>query len=128
MVGSGHGIAYDMPKKTVKMELTRNMSTQTTYPHFEWRADGKLWLIGTQTKVVEVALDRLAHHWDADEIQREHPHLTLGQIYSCLAYYYDHQEEMDRIVEEQLRAVERLRGKESESVLQAKLKSNGLAS
>ncbi len=108
------------------MELKETMSTQTTYPHIERRADGKLWLIGSQTKVVEVALDRLAHHWDADEIQREHPHLTLGQIYSCLAYYYDHQEEMDRIVEEQLRVVERPRG--SESVLQAKLKSKGLAS
>jgi uncharacterized protein (DUF433 family) len=114
-------------KKNANMELS-NMSTQTTYPHIEWRADCKLWLIGTQTKVVEVALDRLAHHWDADEIQREHPHLTLGQIHSCLAYYYDHQEEMDQIVEEQLRAVKHLRGKESESALQAKLKSNGLAS
>src|SRR5229473_6021732 len=104
------------------------MSTQNSYPHIEQRPDGKLWLIGTQTKVLEVALDRLAHHWDADEIQRQHPHLTLGQIHSCLAYYYDHQEEMDLIIEEQLRTIERLRGQEGESVLRAKLKSKGLAS
>ena len=104
------------------------MSTQTSYPHIEQRPDGKLWLIGTQTKVLEVALDRLAHHWDADEILRQHPHLTLGQIHSCLAYYYDHQEEMDRIVEEQLRTIAHLRGQEGESVLRAKLKSKGLAS
>ncbi len=44
------------------------MSNPTNYPHIEKRADGKLWLIATQTKVLEVALDRLAHHWDADEI------------------------------------------------------------
>jgi uncharacterized protein (DUF433 family) len=86
------------------------MSTPIAYPHIEQRADGKVWLIGTQTKVVEVALDRLAHHWDADEIQRQHPHLTLGQIHSCLAYYHDHQGEMDRIIDEQLRTIERLRG------------------
>jgi uncharacterized protein (DUF433 family) len=104
------------------------MSTQFSYPHIEQRPDGKLWLTGTQTKVLEVALDRLAHHWDADEIQRQHPHLTLGQIHSCLAYYYDHQDELDRTVEEQLRAIERLRGQEGESVLRAKLKSRGLAS
>jgi uncharacterized protein (DUF433 family) len=104
------------------------MSASITYPHIERRADGKLYLTGTQTKVLEVALDRLAHHWDADEIQRQHPHLTLGQIHSCLAYYYDHQEEMDRLVDEQLRAVERLRGQQGESVLRAKLKSKGLAS
>ena len=63
------------------------MSTQTSYPHIEQRSDGKLWLIGTQTKVLEVALDRLAHHWDADEIQRQHPHLTLGQIRLLLHDY-----------------------------------------
>jgi len=35
---------------------------------------------------------------------------------------------MDRIVEEQLRAVEHLRGQQGGSVLRAKLKSKGLAS
>ena len=104
------------------------MSNQIPYPHIERRTDGKLWLTGTQTKVIEVALDRLAHHWDADEIQRQHPHLTLGQIHSCLAYYYDHQEEMDRIVEEQLRAVGKMREQAGGSVLRAKLKQKGLAS
>ncbi len=104
------------------------MSAPNNYPHLERRADGKLWLMGTQTKAVEVVLDRLAHHWDAEEIQRQHPHLTLGQIYSCLAYYHDHQEEMDRIIEEQLQLVQQLRGRQGESVLRAKLKAKGLAS
>ncbi len=88
--------------RVARREL-KPMSTPTNYPHIETRADGKVWLIGTQTKVIEVALDRLAHHWDADEIQRQHPHLTLGQIHSCLAYYHDHEEEMDQAIEEQLR-------------------------
>ena len=76
------------------------MSTQFSYPHIEQRPDGKLWLIGTQTKVLEVALDRLAHHWDAEEIHRQHPHLGLSQIYAALAFYYDHQAEIDRFIEE----------------------------
>lgn len=99
------------------------MSTQVTYPHIEGRSDGKLWLAGTQTKVIEVVLDRLAHHWDADEIQRQHPHLTLGQIHSCLAYYHDHQDEMDRTIEEQLRKIEHLRAQGGESPVLAKLKA-----
>jgi uncharacterized protein (DUF433 family) len=103
------------------------MSIQPFYPHIEQRSDGKLWLVGTQTKVVEIALDRLAHHWDADEIQRQHPQLTLGQIHSCLAYYYDHQEEMDRLIEEQLHAIADFRRQQGESVLRAKLKTKGLA-
>ena len=81
------------------------MSNQMFYPHIEQSAEGKLWLMELRPKVIEVALDRLAHHWDADEIQRQHPHLTLGQIHSCLAYYHDHREEMDRAIEEQLRAI-----------------------
>src|SRR5437762_11989991 len=104
------------------------MASENCYPHIEQRADDKLWLVGTQTKVIEVALDRLAHHWDADEIQRQHPHLTLGQIHSCLAYYYDHQQDMDRLLDEQLRTVQQLRGQQGESVLRAKLKGQGLAS
>jgi uncharacterized protein (DUF433 family) len=92
------------------------MSTETTYPHIEKRADGQVWLIGTQTKVLEVALDRLAHHWDADEIQRQHPHLTLAQIHSCLTYYYDHQEEIDQAIEDQLRAMADLRRQQGESI------------
>jgi uncharacterized protein (DUF433 family) len=101
------------------------MSTETTYPYIEKRADGKAWLIGTQTKVLEVALDRLAHHWDADEIQRQHPHLTLSQIHSCLAYYYDHREDMDRAIEDQLRAITELREHQGDSALRAKLKAGG---
>ena len=104
------------------------MASENCYPHIEQRADGKLWLVGTQTKVIEVALDRLAHHWDADEIQRQHPHLTLGQIHSCLAYYYDHQSEMDQLIEEQLERIVRLRRSQGESALRAKLKAKGLAS
>src|SRR5207245_3101799 len=100
----------------------------TVAPHIEADSQGVPYLAGTQTKVLEVALDRLAHHWDADEIQRQHPHLTLGQIHSCLAYYYDHQVEMDRLVEEQRRGIERLRGQAGESVLRAKLKRRGLTS
>ena len=104
------------------------MTTPTAYAHIEKRADGKAWLIGTQTKVLEVALDRIAYHWDGDEIHRQHPHLTLGQIYSCLAYYYDHQQEMDQIIEDQLKRIDLLRAQQGESPIHAKLKAKGLAS
>jgi hypothetical protein len=53
------------------------------YPHIDCTRDGGPFVAGTQTKVVEVVLDRLAYHWDADEIHRQHPHLSLSQIYSA---------------------------------------------
>jgi uncharacterized protein (DUF433 family) len=83
------------------------------------------YIAGTQTKVIEVVLDRLAYHWDADEIHRQHPHLSLGQIYSALAYYYDHQAEMDREIEDQLRQVEQIKASLGESPVRLKLKAMG---
>jgi len=75
----------------------------TAYPHIELTPEGTPVISGTTTKVIEVALDRLAYHWDADEIRRQHPHLSLAQIHSALAYYYDHQEAMDQQIAKDLR-------------------------
>ena len=76
--------------------------------------------------MIEVVLDRLAHHWDADEIKRQHPHLSLAQIYSALAYYYDHQAEIDREIEGQLQRVEKIRADLGASPIRQKLKAKGL--
>jgi uncharacterized protein (DUF433 family) len=94
-----------------------------TYAHIEFIPKGVPYIAGTQTKVVEIALDRLAYHWDADEIHRQHPHLSLGQIYSALAYYYDHQAEMDREIDEQLLEVEKIKKSLGESPVRLKLKA-----
>lgn len=101
------------------------MST-VAYPHIEISDTGAPMIAGTTMKVVEVVLDRLAYHWDADEIQRQHPYLNLSQIYAALAYYYDHQEEMDRAIERQLRDVEYYKQKMGLSPIRAKLKAMGL--
>ena len=98
----------------------------TVSPHIEFDSQGIPYLAGTQIKVIEIALDRLAHHWDADEIQRQHPHLSLAQIYSALAYYYDHEAEMDEEIEEQLKRVERIRNDLGPSPIQQKLSAKGL--
>jgi uncharacterized protein (DUF433 family) len=92
-----------------------------TYPHVEIDAEGVPYLAGTRTKVIEVALDRLAHHWDADEIHRQHPHLSLAQIHAALAYYHDHREDMDRAIEDQLRYVQQIKTSLGESPVRLKL-------
>jgi uncharacterized protein (DUF433 family) len=99
--------------------------TTIAYPHIEATAEGVATIAGTRTKVVEVVLDRLAHHWDADEIQRQHPYLSLAQIYAALAYYHDHQDEIDREIEERLKQVERIAASQPSSAVRAKLKARG---
>src|SRR5438132_1432990 len=92
-------------------------------PHVEIGSDGVPRITGTQTKVLEIVLDRLAHHWDADEIQRQHPYLSLAQIYSALAYYHDHQREIDDAIERSIAKSEQIRKDVGESPIRIKLKS-----
>ena len=100
------------------------MST-VSYPHIEQRQNGKLYIAGTPFKVRQIALDHIVYGWDAAQIQREHPQLTLGQIHAALAYYYDHKEELDREIEAGLALAEELRAKQGESSLVAKARAAG---
>lgn len=59
----------------------------------------------------------------ADEIHRQHPHLSLGQIHAALAYYFDHRDELDAKIAEQLRFVTESRERSSKSLVRAKLAS-----
>jgi len=38
----------------------------------------------TRTTVVEIVLDSRARHLNAEQIQRQHPHHTMGQIHAAL--------------------------------------------
>jgi uncharacterized protein (DUF433 family) len=96
--------------------------TALAYPHIEIGKDGVPMLSGTRTKIVEVVLDHLAHDWDAREIHRQHPHLTMGQIHAALTYYYDHQAEIDDDIQRRAEKVEAIRSRIGESSLRARLK------
>jgi uncharacterized protein (DUF433 family) len=96
-----------------------------TYAHIAHSPEGVPYLSGTRTKVEEVALDHLAHRWDAEAIQRQYPDLSLGQIYSALAYYYDHREELDRSIDAGLREVAQIRSSLAESPIRLKCAAAG---
>ena len=96
------------------------------YAHIEQNAEGEAIIAGTRIKVRMIALDRIAHDWDAEEIQRHHPDLSLGQIHSALAYYCDHKEAMDGEIENRHERVTMLRAGEAESPGRRKLRERGL--
>src|SRR6266702_4862726 len=87
---------------------------------------GVAWLTGTNIKVIEVVLDRLAYGWSPEEIHFQHPGLSLAQIHAGLAYYYDHQPEMDQEIARQEHQVELLRQPVADSPLVNRLKARGL--
>ena len=86
---------------------------------------GRAWIDDTNIKVIEVALDHLAYGWDADEIRRQHPHLSLGQIHSALAYYHDHREQFDTEIQAGLQAEERAHQAAANSPLVRRLHAMG---
>ena len=75
----------------------------------------------TNVKVVEVVLDHLAYGWNAETIQENHPHLSLAQVYAALAWYYDHQIELDTEIDRQDERVRALRAASGPSSLQRRL-------
>src|SRR5436190_24221312 len=83
------------------------------------------WIDDTSTKVVEVALDQVAHGWSAEEIHFQHPHLSLGQIHAALAYYHDHKAELDAEIQRSFDRVEQLRAQASESPIRKRLRAMG---
>jgi len=96
--------------------------TAVDYAHVSFDEAHVPVLTGTRVKVVEIVLDYLAHGSDAEEIQRQFPTLTLGQIHSALGYYFDHQEEIDRDIARRLRNVEAMRARRGNSPVAGKLK------
>ncbi|MCX7013272.1 MAG: DUF433 domain-containing protein [Candidatus Sumerlaeota bacterium] len=100
-------------------------ATQTGYEHIAIREDGSPIIKGTTTKVVELIVEKMAYGWSPEEMHFQHPYLSLGQIHSALAYYWDHAEEMDRQIERDSQRVEELRQRAPDSPLLQRLRSLG---
>src|SRR5437588_12493165 len=87
--------------------------------------NGVAWISGANTKVIEVVLDKLAHGSSPEEMHFQYPHLSLAQIHAALAYYYDHQVEIDAQIERSLQRYEKLRAQAGESPLHKRLRELG---
>ena len=102
------------------------MLTKTTYEHIFVDEVGTPQIVGANTKVVELVLDNIAYGWSPEELRLQHPHLTLGQIHSALAYYWDHQAELDQDIEYRLRNVNAMQRAAEQTPLERRLQAQGL--
>ncbi len=81
------------------------------------------WIVGANTKVVEVVLDKMAYGWSPEEMHRQHSHLSMAQIHAALSYYYEHQDEVDADIERRDRYVEELRAQQKNPLTRAELEA-----
>jgi uncharacterized protein (DUF433 family) len=100
--------------------------TDTRYEHVVLDESGTPTIAGTTMKVVELVLEQMASGSSPEELRFQHPYLTLGQIHSALAYYWDHHEALDDDVARRLDRVDQLRGEALPSPLIARLRREGL--
>ena len=109
--------------------INDDMSTQeliTTYEHVQIDDGGVPIIAGTNMKVVELVMAQLAHGWSPEELYFQHPYLSLGQIHSALAYYWDHKEELDADIERRRQYAEKARREAGPSPLANKLRDQEL--
>lgn len=97
----------------------------TSVPHVRLDEAGVAWIDDANVKVIEVVLDRLAHGWSPEEIHLQHPGLSLAQIHAALAWYYDHQADLDAEIEQRLLRVEGQMARAGESALRRRLRATG---
>jgi len=102
------------------------MATGTTYEHIVLDENGIPWIGGANTKVAELVTEVQAYGWSPNELHFQHPHLSLGQIHSALAYYWDHQKEVDADVRRRFEEADELRRRAEPSLIVAKLRSTEL--
>lgn len=78
------------------------MSVKVIHPYITSREDvggGRPIITGTRTRVSSIiAYYKLG--FSPEELSREFPHLTLSQIHDAISYYYEHQKEIDREIDE----------------------------
>ncbi len=101
-------------------------SVETRYEHVVLNEEKVPLIAGTTMKVIELVLDSMAYGWSPEELHFQHPYLTLGQIHSALAYYWDHQKELDQDISVRLQNVEKIQASNNPASLIARLKAKGL--
>ena len=96
--------------------MSTGLSTQ-----IETDAQGAAWIAGSNTKVKEIVLDKLAYGWSPEEIHFQHRHLSMAQVHAALAYYYENQDRLDEEIRRDLEEIDRLSVTSPSSALKSRL-------
>ena len=103
------------------------MSLDISYPHIE-KIEGESAHLSRlpRIRVAQIVIDHLNHGWSADEICIHYPHLKLAEVHSALAYYFDHQPEIDAEIEQEQRGIEESRKQAGRTPVESRLRAQGL--
>jgi uncharacterized protein (DUF433 family) len=100
--------------------------TATEYKYVELDEKNVPIITGTTMKVIELVQAHIAYGWSPAELHLNHRYLTMSQIHSAFAYYWDHKQELDADMQRRFEYAEKLRLEAGESPLAKKLRAQGL--
>jgi uncharacterized protein (DUF433 family) len=103
------------------------MAVEIKYPHIE-KLEGQPARLERvpRVRIAQIAMDYLEHGWSVDEMCRQHPYLSLSEAHAAMAYYFDHQDEIDREIAEEIDQVESEAKRAARSPIYLRLRSQGL--
>ncbi|HAX86593.1 MAG TPA: hypothetical protein DCY91_10050 [Cyanobacteria bacterium UBA11370] len=99
--------------------------TTTEYKYIQLDERNIPIIAGTTMKVVELITSVKAYGWTPEELHANYPHVSLSKIYSALAYYWDHKEELDAEIQRIDQWAQQMRREAGESPLTRKLREKG---
>jgi uncharacterized protein (DUF433 family) len=98
------------------------MATATPYAHIVLDDADVPHIHPTTMKVVELVTARSANGWSPEKLHFQFPYLSLGQIHSALAYYFDHKASLDADIARRLARVDALQQQAPPSPLRERLR------
>ena len=102
------------------------MTAATTYPHIVKENGAPPRLAGhPRTRVAMIVMDYLARGLGPEDLVRHYPYLKLAEVHAAMAYYHDHQQEIDAEIQAELDELDADQSKPP-STIWLKLKANGL--
>lgn len=97
-------------------------TVETPYRHIVLDESGVPLIAGTTMKVIELITSHQAYGWSPEELAFQYSYLSMGQIYSALAYYWDHQAELDEDMARREALADELRRRTPEAPVVARLR------
>ena len=79
-------------------------------------------IAGKNFKIIHLIREHVAYGWSAEELALNHPQLTLGEIYSALAYYADHRVQLDHELSSTEAAAQRMHAEPRHTRLATRLR------
>ena len=103
------------------------MSVELAYPHIQ-KENGEAARLKRlpRVRVAQIVMDHLAYGWSPDEMCRQHPYLQLAEAHAAMAYYYDHQQEIDAEISAEIEQVEKASQAATRSPFFVRMRAKGI--